>query len=69
LVSMTPHEAERLLGRRDRKWVAAQMGITHGYLNKVMTGFRPWTDDLQRRYAAAIGISVEALSFTQNDQG
>ena len=62
---MTPTHAVKVLGRR-RAWVAKQMGISLSYLSKLLAGERRWTPELERSFAAALGISHSALSFPQS---
>ena len=59
---MDPVEAMENMGRR-REWVAEQMAISESYLSLLVRGKRRWTNDLERRFALAVGIKRLALTF------
>lgn len=49
------------LARREltQRRVARDMGISHTYLSKLVTGKQPWTRPLALAFAAVTGIPVE----------
>lgn len=59
---MNPLEWLDITGRK-RDWVAQQMDISESYLSLLLTGKRRWTEDLQRRFAAAIGVARSAIDY------
>lgn len=65
---MTPLEAIRATGRR-RSWLTTQLGIERTYLWRLLCGQRPWTPDLRKRFALAVGLSEDALDFAQGCPG
>ena len=64
---MTPLEAIRVTGRR-RSWLTMQLGIERTYLWRLLRGQRPWTPDLRKRFALAVGLSEDAIRFCPGDR-
>jgi hypothetical protein len=68
---LTPRETIRDLGHSQR-WVARQMathkadGMSETYLSQLIGGQRPWTPELRRLFALAVGIRQEAILFADD---
>jgi transcriptional regulator with XRE-family HTH domain len=62
---LTPREAK---DQSSQEWqqIAERMGVSKSYVSKLANGQRRWTWEMQRRFAAAVGLDVSAISFDQD---
>jgi len=51
-------KAELVQRELTQRKVAADMGITHGYLSKLVTGSVPWSRTLALAFSAVTGIPM-----------
>lgn len=54
-------KAELALRELTQRKVARGMGITYGYLSKLINGSQPWTRTLAVAFSAVTGIPLEAF--------
>lgn len=54
-------KAELALRELTQRKVARDMGITYGYLSKLITGSQPWTRTLAVAFSAVTGIALDSF--------
>ncbi len=61
----TPRDLIREFGFR-QDYIARRLGISDGYLSRLLSGKRNWTERLQEQFAMIFGIPVSEIFLAPN---